>query len=241
MPWKWQMVRFLAGKEAAVHADAVIISDLHLGMEASLFERGVRASDVSEKLADKTIDVLEETGKKKLIVLGDVKEKVVGVPWEMKKYFEGLEGQGEIIVVKGNHDGGIEKVPGIEVIGAGGFVYRKLGLFHGHAWPSEEVMGCGTVIMGHNHPQAKLAGEWKPVWVEARPEKKNIEKKYPGYNKRIKLILMPSFNPLLGTNIVKSEGLGPVLRNKLFKLNTAIVYTLGGTKIGKLGELFKRL
>lgn len=235
------MVRFLAGKEAAVHADAVLISDLHLGMESSLFERGVRASDVSEKLAKKTIDVLAETGKKKLIIVGDVKEKVVGIPWEVKEYFEEVKGHAEIIVVKGNHDGGIERVPGIEVVRAEGFVYKKLGLFHGHAWPAEEIMECSRVLMGHNHPQAKLAGEWKPVWVEAKPEKKNIEKKYPDYSKRIRLVLMPSFNPLLGTNIVKSEGLGPVLRNKLFKLNTAIVYTLGGTKIGKLGELFKRL
>ena len=77
--------------------------------------------------------------------------------------------------------------------------------------------------------------------MEMNPEKKNIEKKYPDCNRRIKLVLIPSFNPLLGTNIVKTEGLGPVLRNKLFKLNTAIVYTFGGTKSGKLGKLFKRL
>jgi uncharacterized protein len=235
------MVKFLAGKEAAVHADAVLISDLHLGMECSLFERGVRASDVSEKLAAKTIEVLGETRKKKLIIVGDAKERVVGIPREAKKYFDEVRGHAEIIVVKGNHDGGIEKIPGIEIVGAGGFAYRKLGVFHGHAWPGEEVMECSTVMMGHNHPQAKLAGEWKPVWVKAEPEKSNIEKKYPDYHRLIRLVLMPSFNPLLGTNIVKSEGLGPVLRNKLFKLDTAIVYTLGGTKIGKLGELFKRL
>ena len=235
------MVRFLVGKEAAVHGDAVLISDLHLGMESSLFERGVRASDVSEKLVKKTLDMLKEAEKKKLIIVGDVKEKVVGVPWEVKEYFEEVRGHAEVIVVKGNHDGGIERIPGIEVIGAEGFVYRKLGIFHGHAWPGEDVMKCRNVLMGHNHPQVKLAGEWEPAWVEMKPEKKNIEKKYPEYNRRMRLILMPSFNPLLGTNIVKTEGIGPVLRNKLFKLNTAIVYTLGGTKIGKLGELFKRL
>jgi putative SbcD/Mre11-related phosphoesterase len=234
------MVKFLAGKEAAVHGGAVLISDLHLGMESSLFERGVRGMEISGKLAEKTLGVLEETGKKTLIIVGDVKENLVGVPKEAREYLREVGEHAEVIVVKGNHDGGIERVAGVETVGAEGFVYRKLGVFHGHAWPAEEVMECRSVLMGHNHPHVKVAGQWEPAWIEMRPEKSAMGGKYPGYNRGMRLVLMPSFNPLLGTDIVRTRGLGPVLKNKLFKFNTAIVYTLGGTKLGKLSAMEKR-
>ena len=55
-------------------------------------------------------------------------------------------------------------------------------------------------------------------------------------NKNAKLVVMPSSNPLLGKEITGSEGMGPVFKNKLFKWNGAIVYTLSGTKLGKLSE-----
>lgn len=235
------MVKFLAGKEAAVHGSAVLVSDLHLGMESSLFERGIRGPEISKGLVEKTLGVLRETGKKKLIIVGDVKERVVGVPREAKEYLEVVQGHAEIIVVKGNHDGGIERVRGVETVGAEGFVYQRLGIFHGHAWPAEEVMGCRNVLMGHNHPHIKLQGEWVSAWVEMKPEKERIAERYPKYNRGMRMLLMPSFNPLLGTDVARTEGLGPALKNKLFKINTAIVYTLGGTKIGKLGEMNKRL
>ncbi|MFP3949738.1 MAG: metallophosphoesterase [Candidatus Micrarchaeia archaeon] len=234
-------MKFLFGKEAAVHKDALLISDLHLGMEGALFERGIRNSEISERLAEKTLEVLGKTGKKELIIVGDVKERVVGIPQEAREYLRKVEEHAEITVVKGNHDGGIERIPGIKVIGHGGFAYKGLGIFHGHAWPSEEVMECDTIVMGHNHPQVKLQGEWHPVWVEMKANQEKILERYPGYDGEKRLVLMPSFNPLLGTNIAGSSGLGPVLKNNLFKINTAIVYTLSGTKLGKLGELFKRL
>lgn len=235
------MVRFLYEVEAAVHKDAVLICDLHLGLESALFEQGIRSSEISQTLIQKTLEILKETKKKKLIIVGDLKERLVGIPSQAREYIEEVSAYANIILVKGNHDGGLERIPGLEVIGPEGFVYQKLGIFHGHAWPKNEVLECRNVVMGHNHPQIKFAGVWVPAWAELKPEKKNIEKKYPDYNRRIKLILMPSFNPLLGTDLSKNIGLGPVLRNKLFKLNTAIVYSLSGTKFGKLNEMERRL
>ncbi len=234
-------MKFLFGKEAAVHKDALLISDLHLGMEGALFERGVRSSEISKRLAEKTLGVLRETGKRKLIILGDIKERVVGIPQEAREYLREVGEYAEIIIIKGNHDGGIERIPDIEIVGHGGIAYKGLGIFHGHAWPSEEVMGCSTIVMGQNHPQIKLQGEWHPVWVEIKANQEKILERYPECKGGQRLVLMPSFNPLLGTNIAGSSGLGPVLKNNLFKINTAIVYTLSGTKLGKLGELFKRL
>ena len=47
---------------------------------------------------------------------------------------------GQKIIVKGNHDGGIEQFINAEIIPAEGFVYEKLGLLHGHSWPKSELM-----------------------------------------------------------------------------------------------------
>lgn len=231
-------LRFVSGIEAAVCGNAAIIADLHLGMERLLFARGVRASGVSERITEKTVRLLEKTKKKKLIIAGDVKENVVGVEKEVREYFEQVCGLAEIIVVKGNHDGGIEKIPGIEVVPAGGLVFGKLGIVHGHAWPFPEVMECERILMGHNHPQMKFGSRWEPVWMEIPPEKNKIIKKYPSWRGKSKLVLMPSFNPLLGTNIAGMEGLGPLLKNKLFKIDAAIVYTLGGARIGRPAKMF---
>jgi hypothetical protein len=47
---------------------------------------------------------------------------------------------------------------------------------------------------------------------------------------------MPAFNPLVGSvvNSKQKKHLGPVLNNKLFKLDDALVYRLDGTGLGKL-------
>jgi len=167
-------VKFLTGFEAAVHADAVIIADLHLGIEKLLFERGIRSSDVSEKLVKKTLKVLKRAKKEKLIIAGDIKENPVSVPREARNYLKEVGEHAEVILVKGNHDGGIERVPGIDVVSAKGFSYRKLGIFHGHAWAKDEVMECKHVLMGHNHLHVKIGGRWESVWIEMEPDKKKI-------------------------------------------------------------------
>lgn len=220
--------------EAAVYGKAAIIADLHLGMEHALYERGMRGADISEKLIEKTMLLLEKTGKKELIINGDLKEKVVGIPFEAREFIAEISTRAKIILVKGNHDGGMERVPGIEVVEAEGFAYRGLGIFHGHAWPSDEVMGCGKILMGHNHPAVKTISGWKPVWVKCTGENKKIRENYPECRGKKELVLMPSFNPLIGTNIDGMGGLGPLLKNNLFKIDGAIAYTLGGTKIRRI-------
>jgi hypothetical protein len=203
-------------------------------MEHALFARGIRGAEISEKLIEKTVLLLEKTKKKELIINGDLKENVVGIPFEARDFIEEISTRAKIILVKGNHDGGMERVPGIEVIGAEGFAYKGLGIFHGHAWPNEDVINCKRMLMGHNHPAVKTGTGWKPVWVRCAGENKKIKEKYPTAKGKKELILMPAFNPLLGTNIDGMEGLGPVLRKKLFKIDGAIAYTLGGAKIRRL-------
>jgi hypothetical protein len=79
------------------------------------------------------------------------------------------------------------------------------------------------------------------VWVIADAEVKNLGKQYKKFNKKIKLILLPAFNPLVGNPIKKAneKHLGPLLNNKLFKWNDAIIYRLNGVAVGRLSEILR--
>jgi len=68
------------------------------------------------------------------------------------------------------------------------------------------------------------------------PDESNVKEHYEKFNKKIRLVIMPAFNPMVGSvvNTEKKERLGPVLNNKLFKLNDALVFRLNGTGLGKL-------
>lgn len=234
-------MKFVSGAEAAIAEDSLIIADLHLGMEQELFRRGIRIGDFTDCLIDKTLLLLRETKCKKLVILGDIKENVVALEGGVRRYFDSILPHASVTVCKGNHDGNIERISGLRIAGPEGFVLHGVGMLHGHAWPSPELMKCKTMLMGHNHPQLTFFEGGKkephPVWVFCPPLKTSIRKKYPKSNSAAKLLVMPSFNPLLGNDIEKIGGFGPVFRSGLFNWNKAAVYSLGGIRLGTVREI----
>jgi len=270
-------MRFLYNMPAILHKGALIIGDIHFGMEGKLKQRGIFSNDFSERLAEKIIALLKKTKARKLIILGDVKEDITYLDeytirafemikkefgkkrdcnikeFKCKNEFEGnkrkneLEGKKdfEIIIVRGNHDGGIEGL-GLKVVPSEGFVYKGIGLVHGHSWPSEECMNAEYIISAHQHPQIEFFDLMKKrhveqVWVIADANRRTMSEHYKKLNKKIKLILIPAFNPIVG-NPIKNElksNLGPILNNKLFKWNDANVYRLNGVAVGKLSRILR--
>lgn len=234
-------MRFVSGAEAAVLADSLIIADLHLGMERQLFQRGIRIGDFTDYLIDKTLLLLRKTRCKRLVILGDTKENVVATEGEVHRYFDSILPHASATVCRGNHDGNIERIQGLNVAGPEGMALHGTGLFHGHAWPSPELMRCKTIVMGHNHPQLTFfeggKKEPRPVWLFCPPHKNAIRKKYASFNPGLRLVVMPSFNPLLGNDIEKTGGLGPVLRNGLFSWPDASAYSLDGARLGTVREI----
>lgn len=241
-------MKFLYNAPAVLHGGALIIGDTHFGMEEKLKESGVFESTLSERMFERIKVLLKETKAKKLIIVGDVKESILEVDKKTYGIMKKLSEITDVTVVKGNHDGGIEicSLFGVEVVPAGGFVYKKLGIMHGHSWPGKELMQCEYIISAHQHPQILFTDRSgkvhrESVWLMAEPEKKNIKKKYEKFNKKIKLVLLPAFNPLVGSviNIAKKKQLGPIFNNKLFKLNDALVFRLDGSLVGKLKNIKK--
>ena len=144
-------------------------------------------------------------------------------------------------IIPGNHDGGLKDIAPSDVIfhESTGCVIGNIGLTHGHAWPSQEVMNSELLVMGHEHPALsfrdrldKLHSE--PCWLRAPMIEHEKYAKIPK-----QLIVMPAFGELAGRTMNREplKGLGPILRNGLADLSKARVETLEGLEFGELGSL----
>lgn len=234
-------MKFIYNAPAILHKDALIIGDTHFGMENKLRERGVYDRAFTMRLVESIVELIKEHKAKKLILLGDVKENILTLDLQTKHALEKLSKHAQITVIRGNHDGGIESSNCIEVVPSDGLVYHDLGLIHGHSWPKEELMECSYLVMGHQHPLILIKDSLgkahiEPAWIMADIDVENTKKHYKKFNKKMKLILMPAYNPLLGTTIkfTKNDQLGPILNNKLFKLEETKVIRLNGTNLGTI-------
>lgn len=236
-------MKFLYDAPAILHEGALIIGDTHFGMEDKLHKKGIYAGDFSERMFQRIQQLLENTKAKKLILLGDVKESISVVDQKTMEIIPRLQMLAEVIIVRGNHDGGIERT-GAKTIPSEGFVYSRLGLMHGHSWPKKELMQCDYLVCGHQHPMIgkhDTLGKFhsESVWVFADCDPEKISEHYDSFNEKIKLILMPAFNPLVGSalNFFSEKQFGPLLNNNLFKLNDALLFRLNGISLGALKEV----
>ncbi len=237
-------MKFLYKAPAILHKRAIIVGDTHFGMESRLRRRGIYDEQFSIRLFERLKELVIEHNADKVIFLGDVKEDITMLDRTTEGILARLSMVCEVVIVRGNHDGGIERCANAKVIPSEGFVYEGLGLVHGHSWPAPELMMCDHLVMGHQHPMVAMKDAFGKVhtetaWIVAPADMEGMAKKYGSFNKDIRLILMPAFNPLVGSaiNSGENERLGPILNNNLFKLDDALVFRLDGTLLGRLGEL----
>jgi metallophosphoesterase superfamily enzyme len=100
--------------------------------------------------------------------------------------------------------------------------------------------------MGHSHPALVLKDSLGvqtrlSCFVESNPIWPELLRRYPSdvdeYNKRLKVIILPSFNQLLGgTGFNVETPLGPLAKNCLDIPNSRILLE-DGTIIGKIKDL----
>ena len=233
---------------AALHLvdeSALILSDLHYGVEAEMLRGGVWVPNRSTGRTEKVLKLIKQTKSKRLILLGDVKHQVPHNSkqqrTDLEQFFMAVNRVAKVEIVPGNHDGGLEDIIPSEVKfhKSDGFVIGEIGMVHGHAWPSQEVMNSKILVMGHEHPALsfrdrldKLHSE--PCWLRAPMLEHERYDKVPE-----QLIVMPAFGELAGRTMNREplKGLGPVLRNGLADLAKARVETLEGLDFGELGNL----
>jgi len=205
----------------------IVIADLHIGIERE-WMRGI-SRRILEKLKEDISRLLKKSECENLIVLGDLKHTVEGATREdervIRNFLEELSSLTEILIVKGNHDGGIEEISpdGIEIKDARGFRMGEVAFLHGHASPKEDIMSSRIIVTAHVHPVISFRERsglriFERVWVRMRAERE--------------ILILPAFNNICGGAEINSALLqeSPVLRN--FNLiSKPEVYLLDGIKL----------
>ena len=246
------MIRFLENYPALfIKKEKILtIADLHLGLEHELFKSGIIIPSQAEKFRKIVDELIEKTGARILVILGDIKHEVPGISYreekEIPKLFSRLIERVKIICCKGNHDSFLEKIlpKEVKIYSSRGFKIGKYGFFHGHAWPSKKLIECDYLSMGHIHPVIEIRDSLgyrtiEQVWVKAKLNKSLIRKKYKTKKTgRLELIIFPSFNKLVGgiplNKLEESELTGPLISKSFIELDKAKIYLLDGTFLGNL-------
>ncbi len=234
----------LAGEEKAL-----IVADLHIGIEHELFLAGAKIPGRTPELRARLVKLLKKTKAKKLVIAGDLKHNIPMSSFleerEIPRMLEALsEVIGEIHLVPGNHDGGISAYlpSNVKLHSNKGFVLGTLGIWHGHCWPSEEVMASPTVLMGHVHPQAVFVDgietrSAERCWVRGKWNFAEAHKRYSILGEGF--LMIPAFNSLCGGSHVNDLGqrkIGTVLRHGLARIEESELVLLDGTHLGTVGD-----
>lgn len=226
-------------------ARALVLADLHYGIEAELLRGGVWVPNRARERTARVVELLRRTGAERLLLMGDVKHQVPHSSHQERRdiadLFAATTRLAQVEVVPGNHDGMLDQFAPEAVVfhPSEGVVVGGVGLHHGHAWPSAEVMGCETVLMGHNHPALAFRDRLdrrhtEPCWVRAPMLPSERYATTPRT-----LVVLPAFGELAGRTVNREPfgGLGPLLRHGLADLPRARIETLEGLDFGELRHL----
>jgi uncharacterized protein len=206
-------------------SEAMVIGDLHLGVEASLEMEGLQLPRAQVETMKRMVSSAAETYRpKRIVVLGDLKHEFsrnLDQEWrEVRGMIEHLQSLADVTVVRGNHDNylanitsrlGVDLVEELEVDG--------FHLSHGHL-----INEGRPLVQGHEHPSVRLfdgvGGYLKlPAFLHL-PEQG--------------VLIMPAFSPLAAgndvNNLTSENMLSPGLKG--IDLSRAMAY--GCSDIGLL-------
>lgn len=228
---------------------AIVVGDLHVGLESDLRLAGVTIPSQTERMRARLAKLVERTGAKRIIVIGDLKHRI---PYSTRQEERELPGffadlGVDTDLVPGNHDVDLAGLVDIDIHEPEGIRLDEVGLLHGHTWPDEDVMRARVVVMCHNHPAVMLVDELghrhkEACWVRARFTGA-ARAKWPQLPEAAELIVMPAFNELTGgTAFNAPEGeklLGPLLNNAMVDVDGARLWTVDGVELGTIGSLRK--
>ncbi|MDR3205856.1 MAG: metallophosphoesterase [Candidatus Methanoplasma sp.] len=228
--------------------DALVIGDLHIGLESHMRSKGFHIVSRTDDMFDRITEAAG-TETKRLIVIGDVKDSVPGSTKqeyrEIPNFFERLLDRFDAVdVVRGNHDTSIEEfLPGhVNLHPASGLRIGDVGFVHGHTWPSAKVMSSKVLVMGHDHPAVMFRDgvgkqTTEPCWVRGRFRDSKSDK-YEILPEEF--VIVPAFNRMLGGSPVNIRGeglLGPIMGGDLLDVDNASVHLLDGIVLGKIEDL----
>ena len=201
----------------------MVVGDLHIGLGGLPVEFSV----------EELIKCTEKVSPDYIVILGDlkhgigVKRKEIAVVRELIGTLNDMVDG--VFILQGNHDGGLKEE--FDVIGSRGFVFDGVGYFHGHAMPFDEIWNAEQIFVAHTHPTVVLKDDVGSVrlrvWVEGEVNGKEVT-------------VIPAFNPLCRGSVLngsRNGWIGVLFRRNLMDVDSARVYSLDGTYLGKIGLL----
>lgn len=234
---------------------ALVIADVHLGIEHELYYSGISIPSQTEKRRKRICGYIRKIKPDRIVLLGDIKHNVPDISWQEKHevpvFLEKLASSVPVDIVPGNHDGDIEKLipENVTVHDMRGFVLDGTGYFHGHTWPDAELLSSHYVIMSHNHPAIRFTDSLghrvsEPAWIRTHFIEKAMKLHYGEINwTDPEVIIIPAFNELCGgiafNESIHEELLGPVFANHAIELEEARAFLLDGTDVGRIGSIKK--
>ncbi len=198
--------KFKKDSHAVFFEDYAVVGDIHLGFEEEINDNGYNIWDKTEEITENILRL----NSKKLILLGDLRKGYTEIlPREggiLIKFLSILSNKfDEIIITKGNHDGGLEKISNrfknISVTSE--FIHRNVGFMHGHALPSMKLAAESKfVCLSHLHPSVILRDSNGVIYQQDCFLFLNIKlpkKKYKD-STLTKGLVVPKFNEYIGSS-----------------------------------------
>jgi len=246
-------VKFVTDKPVLLlNNEIIVIGDLHLGIEYELYRSGFSLPSLVEKLEKRIERVINETGGKVLILLGDVKHNIPQISYqeekEIPRFLKNISKLVEVHVVPGNHDGKITDLSpkNVQVHSTKGFKLGEFYFNHGHSWPGKGFAKSKILVMAHSHPAVEFVDSLgyryvEPCWIRCKLNRKKLEEKYKTRIQVKKAIIIPAFNPLISgmpiNRSIDESFIGPLMRSNVIDLKSSEVYLLDGTYLGKVKNL----
>ena len=242
---------------------ALVIADIHLGIKWDLYRSGINLPSRMKDRLDRVLGYIQTCSPDRIVLLGDVKHNVPQISWQEKDeiphFLETLAEYAHVDIFPGNHDGGIEFLfngqKDIKVHSVRGEVIDGTGYFHGHTWPSPELLAASHVITAHNHPMVRFTDTFgysivEPVWIRTRFNVETMKARFGNLDFETErdwadpeVFIMPAFNELCGgvpfNESTQEDLLGPVFSSGGIELENAEVYLLDGTRLGLLRNIRK--
>lgn len=218
----------------------LVVADLHIGWEVSLAQEGVHVPSQTIKLQRRLIEIIRKVKPEKILFLGDIKHTIAKAEVEewrdVPQFFESLiKIVEEIAVIPGNHDGNLEPLlpENVKILPSTGVKIGNTGFFHGHTWPSPELLKCRNLVIGHLHPVVVFRDPLgfrivSQVWIRAkcntlelantllrrlrikveRNAAETFREKFGEFPKVSEIFVMPAFNDFLGGQPINAGSIG---------------------------------
>lgn len=224
----------------------VVVTDLHIGLEAELLDKGVSMPSIVPGMADELLELVEQERADGVILLGDIKHTVGSISkqeWdEIPAFLKRLAARADVYLVPGNHDSNIRHlVPSsVNTVSAKGMTIGDTLLVHGHSMPSDVRSNVSRIVMGHVHPVFVKKGSvihGQRVWIYMQGRKEAL---FAAEQGTIEVVVVPSFNPHLYATGDKHyhRAISPIITRVVQAgVEKCIVATLDGSVVGDAAAL----